>query len=116
MSEERNKLSNNNYSPYSRLDDIKISVGDDRIVRINQDLQEIKTNVHQSIDSLLQRGELIDNLVDKSQHLKHNAGKFKKHATKLRRYFQCEYYKTKTFWVLLLLALVGIILLIIYLS
>ena len=55
----------------------------DNILKINKELNETRVTLHKSIDSLLERGEKIDNLVQKSNDLSHNAKKFYKKSKKM---------------------------------
>lgn len=54
----------------------------DKIARIQKDLDETKIILHQTIDSVLQRGEKLDALVDKSADLSMASQMFYKQARK----------------------------------
>lgn len=54
----------------------------DKIAKIQKDLDETKIILHQTIDSVLKRGEQIDKLVDKSNDLSLASQMFYKQAKK----------------------------------
>mmetsp|Transcript_11767 Transcript_11767/g.32067 ORF Transcript_11767/g.32067 Transcript_11767/m.32067 type:complete len:202 (+) Transcript_11767:1825-2430(+) len=54
----------------------------DKLAKIQQDLDETKIVLHQTIDSVLRRGEKLDNLVDKSNDLSLASQMFYKQAKK----------------------------------
>jgi synaptobrevin family protein YKT6 len=54
----------------------------DKIAKIQRDLDETKIILHQTIDSVLKRGEKLDALVDKSNDLSLASQMFYKQARK----------------------------------
>ena len=54
----------------------------DKLTKIQKDLDETKITLHQTIESVLQRGEKLENLVDKSQDLSMASQMFYKQARK----------------------------------
>lgn len=54
----------------------------DSIMRVQQELDETKIVLHKTIESVLQRGERLDNLVDKSESLSASSRMFYKQAKK----------------------------------
>ncbi|AMD19895.1 HCL256Cp [Eremothecium sinecaudum] len=54
----------------------------DSIMRVQQELDETKIVLHKTIESVLQRGEKLDNLVDKSESLSASSRMFYKQAKK----------------------------------
>ena len=54
----------------------------DKIAKIQKDLDETKIILHQTIDSVLKRGEKLDALVDKSNDLSLASQMFYKQAKK----------------------------------
>lgn len=54
----------------------------DKLSKIQKDLDETKVVLHQTIDSMLQRGEKLDSLVDKSEDLSMASQIFYKQARK----------------------------------
>ena len=55
----------------------------DQITRIQRNLDETKEVLHQTIDSVLQRGEKLEDLVDKSSELSSQSKLFYKQAKKV---------------------------------
>ena len=56
---------------------------EDSISKITKDLEETKTVLHESIDKMLERGEKIDRIVEKSQDLSRQSKLFYKRSKKL---------------------------------
>ncbi|KAG5349993.1 palmitoyltransferase [Termitomyces sp. Mn162] len=56
----------------------------DTIMRVQQELDETKIVLHKTIESVLQRGEKLDNLVDRSNALSAQSKMFYKTAKKVR--------------------------------
>ena len=54
----------------------------DKLAKIQADLDETKVVLHKTIESMLERGEKLDNLVDKSQDLSMASQMFYKQARK----------------------------------
>lgn len=54
----------------------------DKLAKIQADLDETKVVLHRTIESMLERGEKLDNLVDKSQDLSMASQMFYKQARK----------------------------------
>lgn len=54
----------------------------DAIMRVQQELDETKITLHKTIENVLQRGEKLDNLVDKSESLSAASRMFYKQAKK----------------------------------
>lgn len=57
-------------------------VAADKLTKIQKDLDETKVILHQTIDSVLRRGEKLDTLVDKSSDLSLASQMFYKQARK----------------------------------
>jgi len=57
----------------------------DKINRIKGEVDEVKSVMVQNIEKVLERGERIELLVDKTENLSQNAFKFKKSSTQLKR-------------------------------
>jgi synaptobrevin family protein YKT6 len=57
-------------------------VAADKLTKIQKDLDETKVILHQTIDSVLRRGEKLDTLVDKSADLSLASQMFYKQARK----------------------------------
>ena len=58
---------------------------DDKIQEINNEIEKTKESVHQSINLVIDRGERLDNLMDRSEHLAENASMFNRQSKRLRR-------------------------------
>lgn len=54
----------------------------DAIMKVQQELDETKIVLHKTIENVLQRGEKLDNLVDKSESLTASSKMFYKQAKK----------------------------------
>jgi len=80
---------------------------DDKIHKVQQDLNSVKDTMVLNIEKVLERGEKIELLVEKTEILDQHAFKFKKGATQLRR---------KMWWksVKWLIVLVVVLILVIY--
>jgi len=57
----------------------------DKITKLKSDVDEVKTVMVQNIEKVLERGERIELLVDKTETLSTSALKFKKSSTALKR-------------------------------
>jgi len=57
----------------------------DRINRVRNEIDEVKTVMVQNIEKVLERGERIELLVDRTENLNHTAFQFKKKATQVKR-------------------------------
>jgi len=57
----------------------------DRINRVRGEIDEVKSVMVHNIEKVLERGERIELLVDKTENLNQNAFKFKKASTQLKR-------------------------------
>lgn len=53
------------------------------------------------------RGEKVEQLMDKSEHLNDSAGQFQRGSTALRRKMQCRYYKVLALLALVVLAIIA---------
>lgn len=51
-----------------------VDIRNERITEINEQVEEVKTIMVQNIESVLKRGERLDNLVQQSEHLLENVG------------------------------------------
>mmetsp|Transcript_4933 Transcript_4933/g.7304 ORF Transcript_4933/g.7304 Transcript_4933/m.7304 type:complete len:227 (-) Transcript_4933:122-802(-) len=66
----------------------------DRLLRINSKVKELKGVMAENIGMVLQRGEKVDLLVEKSEVLDINAGAFRRNATSLQRAMYWKNVKT----------------------
>lgn len=51
-----------------------VDIRNERITEINEQVEAVKTIMVQNIESVLKRGERLDNLVQQSEHLLENVG------------------------------------------
>eukprot|EP00320_Phaeocystis_rex_P003373 CAMPEP_0119068342 /NCGR_PEP_ID=MMETSP1178-20130426/10760_1 /TAXON_ID=33656 /ORGANISM="unid sp, Strain CCMP2000" /LENGTH=283 /DNA_ID=CAMNT_0007050043 /DNA_START=35 /DNA_END=883 /DNA_ORIENTATION=- len=84
----------------------------ERVHRVQGEIDEVRTVMVENIERVLQRGEKIELLVDKTENLTQQAFRFKRQSTVLRR---TMWFKNVKLW-LLLAAAVGLILLLISMS
>lgn len=61
----------------------------DPVERVNSGLAEVKVVMTDNIDKLLERGEKIEGLVDRTEALKYTAEEFAFKARKLRESYEC---------------------------
>jgi len=57
----------------------------DRITRVRNEIDEVKTVMVQNIEKVLERGERIELLVDRTENLNQTAFQFKKKSTQVKR-------------------------------
>jgi len=76
----------------------------DKISKVGREIDEVKTVMVQNIEKMLDRGERIELLVDKTETLSSNAFKFKKSSTSLKRAMWCKNMKLTV-----LLVLIGLV-------
>ena len=70
----------------------------DRVHRVQGEIDEVRTVMVENIERVLQRGEKIELLVDKTENLNQQAFRFKRQSTVLRRTMWCKNVKL---WLLL---------------
>ena len=66
------------------------SDSDSQLVRVSEKLEEVKGTVIQTIDNIMERGEKLEVLVDKTDRLDTEAFLFHKSATRLRQKMLCK--------------------------
>ena len=62
----------------------KAARGNDKIAEINETMSQVKQTMYTNIDKVLERGEKIELLVDKSDNLNAHANQFKRRAKTLK--------------------------------
>lgn len=72
------------------------SCSNNKLTRISQRLDEVKGTVVQTIDNIMERGEKLEVLVEKSDNLESTAFQFHRSARKLRRQMLCKKIKLYT--------------------
>lgn len=90
----------------AQMDHYNNQKGDDKVSQINAQISEVKNVMIENIDKVLERGEKIELLVDKSDMLDQHAFKFKKHARDLKR---AMWWKNAKLWLILIVVLTLII-------
>lgn len=83
-----------------------------RIKGLQRQVRDVQTVMQNNIDQVLNRGEKLDNLVVKTDELRHNADQFKKTGVQLRKKM---YWQNKKWWCIIILVLI-IIAVIIFIS
>lgn len=76
------KLWNTNYQLDTYISKYQDPSQADAIMKVQQELDETKIVLHKTIENVLQRGEKLDNLVDKSESLTASSKMFYKQAKK----------------------------------
>lgn len=94
----------------SMRDHASMTSKDERISKIQDQLTEVKDVMTRNIDKVLERGEKIEILVDKSHQMEQHAFKFHRKAVKLKRKFCCRSIKWWLFGAILLLGIIYMIL------
>jgi hypothetical protein len=74
------------YSAYAQITENKIEI-------LSKQLDDIKIQMVENIDTVLKRGENIDILVDKSDQLNNDADKFRKSSKTLEKNMKCRNWK-----------------------
>jgi len=62
----------------------------DKVSKVKGEIDEVKSVMVQNIEKMLDRGERIELLVDKTADLSNNAVRFKKQSTQLKRAMWCK--------------------------
>ncbi|KAH9540504.1 hypothetical protein CY35_14G008500 [Sphagnum magellanicum] len=83
-----------------------------KISKIKSQVAEVKGIMMDNIEKVLDRGEKIELLVDKSENLRFQADNFQRHGRSLRRKMWLQNFKVK----LIVLAVIVVVIIVIYLS
>jgi len=86
------------------------STKDDKVQRVREEISQVKDVMIKNIDKVLERGEKIELLVDRTEDLDKHAFKFKKQSRNLKR---SMWWKNVKLWIIIItfvLALIYIIL------
>jgi len=83
---------------------------DDKISKIRENIDSIKSVMQVNIEKVLERGEKIELLVDKSEILEQHAFTFKKSATAVKRKFWWQNVKMMLILALFILVIIYVIL------
>jgi len=86
------------------------STKDDKVARVREEISQVKDVMIKNIDKVLERGEKIELLVDKTEVLDQHAFKFKKQSKALKRSMWWKNAKLMVIIVIFLIAIIYIIL------
>jgi vesicle-associated membrane protein 7 len=78
----------------------------DRITRVRNEIDEVKTVMVQNIEKVLERGERIELLVDRTENLNQTAFQFKKKSTQVKRRMWWKNVKVMVILVVVVLVIV----------
>ena len=67
----------------------------DKIARVQDQIRQVTSVMHENIEKVAQRGETLDVLVKKSQNLNEQAGKFERQSTALKKEMRCRNWKVR---------------------
>ena len=76
------------------MDQSRTLPSDSNLTRVSEKLDEVKVTVRHTIDNIMERGEKLEVLVDKTERLDTEAFLFRNTASKLRRNMLCKKIKT----------------------
>ncbi len=86
LAEDQNKLMpSDDYEGASEEGDEDAIANVDKVQRVRDEVERVKDIMVQNIDNLVERGERLELLVDKTEHLSQNSIRFKQTSTTLRR-------------------------------
>ncbi|EOD13309.1 hypothetical protein EMIHUDRAFT_316801 [Emiliania huxleyi CCMP1516] len=77
------------------------------VSRVEGELEEVRQVMVENIEKVLARGEKIELLVDKTEHLTHQAFQFRRTTTRVKRGMYCKSLKLNLFLCTLLLLAIG---------
>ncbi|KAK9382413.1 synaptobrevin-domain-containing protein [Kockiozyma suomiensis] len=84
----------------------KADSSQDRVAGVRQEIDQVKNIMSQNIERVIERGERIENLVDKTDHMNQTAFAFRKRSTALRREM---WWKNKRLLVMIVIAVIFLI-------
>lgn len=90
----------------NQMDYYSNNPGADRINRVRGEIDEVKSVMVHNIEKVLERGERIELLVDKTENLNQSAFKFKKSSTQLKRAMWWKNVKILIILVIVVLAII----------
>ena len=88
----------------------------DKLDATNQKLSEVKLSMNKNIDAVIDRGQKLEDIEEKAIDLELGATKFKDGSEALKRKMRWRYWRNVALIVLVILALLGIFIGIIYAS
>ena len=72
------------------------SESDSKLVRVSEKLEEVRGTVVQTIDNIMERGEKLEVLVDKTEQMDSQAFLFNRNASRLKHKMLCKKIKLYT--------------------
>lgn len=81
----------------------------DKVMRVQGQIEEVKGVMVRNIDSVLERGEKIEVLAEKSEDLSKNANLFKKQGTQLKRAMWWKNFKLQLLIIFIILLVIFVI-------
>jgi hypothetical protein len=88
----------------------------DKMDATRQKLDEVKLTMHKNIEVVIERGQKLEDLEEKAIDLELGATKFKDGSEALKKKMRWQYWRNVALIVLVVLALLGILIGIIYVS
>ncbi|KAK3603194.1 hypothetical protein CHS0354_036117 [Potamilus streckersoni] len=85
----------------------------DRLARLNNDVSEVTSLLRDNVEKIVERGEKISNLHDRSEDLASNSQKFTYSAREVRKKMCYQNYRLTAIIVVVVLIVIGIIVVII---
>lgn len=82
---------------------------DNKISNVQAEIDKTKGVIQDNIELIIERGEKIDNLEDKSQNLVDNASMFQKKAKRVRRKYWCMNLRNTAILVLVCLIVIWLL-------
>lgn len=89
---------------------------DDKVAQVQQNLEETKTVMMDTINRVMERGEKIEFLVDRTQSLKQSAFRFERQSNQLKKMMCWKNWKLTLLITFVVLVVIGFISLFIYLG
>lgn len=81
----------------------------EKIGSVQSELDQAKKIMEQNIDKVINRGERLDDLVDKTENLKMNSIKFASTAKKVRRHYFCRHIRITILMIIILIVVVFLV-------
>jgi len=90
--------------------------GDDKMKKVQSQVDEVVGIMHQNIEKVINRGDKLEELDDKTDLLQEHAHKFKSGAVRVRKQMWWNNFKIKIIIAAVVISLIIIIAVIIYMS
>ena len=89
---------------------------ENKIKAVQQKTREVSDIVRQNVDQLIANGQRLEDVEQKSLELEEESLRMRKISTKVSRTMCCQKYRNQCLLVTLILAIIGIIILIVFLN